>query len=398
MATGSLQKRSKGSWTLKFDVGVDPQTGRRKQQAITVKGTKREAEVRLREVLNSLDNGVFVKPERLTVDKWLDQWLQTYVAPNLSAKTADGYRSIVRHHLTPHLGPIQLQHLTPARANEMYQEILGTGVSAKTCLNVHRVLVRSLNEAVKLQLIVRNPAQSVSTPRAKRKEMVIPTDEQTNGFMEAIESSPFREALILSIYTGLRRGELLGLRWCDLNLEFATLSVNQTLCRVAGRGFVIGPPKTARSRRTIALQPSVCIMLRGLKNRKTAQLTAFGVELKESDLVFSTLDGKPFEPSSLTHACKRIMRKIGCDNARLHDLRHLHASRLLRQGTNIKTIQQRLGHSSIAVTMDIYAHVTPDMEAEAALKFEEGLTFRDQNVINSLERAKVKVKFVSKRP
>lgn len=381
MATGSLKQRSKGSWSLIFDLSPDPATGKRRQKRMTVKGTKKEAEKIMRETLSSIDGGAYIKPEKMTVAQYLNQWLDTYVEPNLSATTSQGYKSIVRHHLIPGLGNTLLQRLEPSHIAKFYSDALESGLSNKTVLNTHRLLSRALNQAVKMQIIVRNPAQAVEPPRYRPKEMSLITDKQMDAFMEEIEGSPFREAFLLSIYTGLRRGELLGLRWRDINLEFATITVNQSLVRVAGKGFIIKEPKTASSRRSIAITPFVCNMLRAAKGKRSQELNSLGGHISENDLIFCRLDdGRPFEPSSMSHAFKRIMRKTNCEGIRLHDLRHYHASWLLREGVNIKVIQQRLGHSNIGTTLNIYGHIMPDQDAEAAMIFERGIMKRRDTV------------------
>ncbi|MDD5095457.1 MAG: tyrosine-type recombinase/integrase [Dehalococcoidia bacterium] len=382
MATGSLKKRAKGSWTARFDV-PDPITGQRKQRTMTIHGTKTEAEKALREMLANMDAGIFIKSSRLTMAEYLRDWLKGY-APSLSPATHRGYRTIVEFHLIPKIGAVPLQQLHPSQINKMYGEIIETGASVKTAKNVHAVLRRALNAAVKQNLLARNPCSGVDAPRYHAPEMGMLSDQQIDAFLEEVEASQFREALTLLLFTGLRRGELLGLRWVDVNLEFMQLSVVQQLQRIPVEGWVIRPPKTKGSKRNIPLLPNMCVMLRNLKDKKKEQLATFGAELKESSLIFGAIDGTPIEPSTLTHSCKKIMKKIGCAELRLHDLRHSFASKLLREGVSIKVVQQMMGHSSISTTLGIYGHITPDMEVEAVKKLERGLKVRDQSVIKSV--------------
>jgi len=198
-------------------------------------------------------------------------------------------------------------------------------------------------------------------------------DEQARLFLEAVAQSPYHELFTVALYTGMRRSELLGLPWKDVDLYLAQLSVTQTLHRLSSGGFIFGKPKTAKSRRTIALPPTVCILLRQLKERQIAERLLLGLRLQDDDLVFSKPDGKPLDPSTITHTFRKIVKKAGLPILRFHDLRHTYASLMLKQGIHPKIVSERLGHSSIGITLDTYSHVMPGLQEAAALRFEEGL-------------------------
>ena len=199
------------------------------------------------------------------------------------------------------------------------------------------------------------------------------TEEQARLFLEAVAESPYHELFTVALYTGMRRSELLGLPWKDVDLYLAQLSVTQTLHRLSSGGFIFGKPKTAKRRRTIALPPTVCILLGQLKERQIGERLLLGLKLQDDDLVFSKPDGKPLDPSIITRTFRKIIKRAGLPSLRFHDLRHTHASLMLKQGIHPKIVSERLGHSSIGITLDTYSHVMPGLQEAAALRFEEGL-------------------------
>lgn len=377
---GHIRKRGKNSWTLWVDRGRDPETRKRRQQTVTVHGTKRDAEKELRVILTKMEEGAYIKPTKLTLGEFLIQWLENYVMTNTSPRTAEGYRVIVRRHLIPNLGMVLLTQLQPSQIQGYYAKALSGekadsngGLSARTVLNIHKVLSEALSHAVKWQILVRNVALAVDPPRPERPETRTFTEEQARLFLQAAVATPYHELFTLALYTGKRRSELLGLHWKDTDLDLAQLSVTQTLHRLAGGGFVLREPKTAKSRRTIALPPSVCILLRQLRERQIGERLLLGLELRDDDLVFAHPDGQPLDPSTITHSFSRIIKKAGIPRIRFHDLRHTHATLMLKQGIHPKIVSERLGHSSIGITLDTYSHVMPGLQEAAALRFEEGL-------------------------
>ncbi len=377
---GHIKQRSKGSWTIWIDFGHDPESGKRKQQTLTVRGSKKDAERELRAVLTRIEGGAYVRPAKLTVGEFLTQWLENYAVTNTSPRTAEGYRVIIHRHLMPNFGALPLSQLHPSHIQGYYAKALSEGradnngkLSAQTVRNIHKVLSEALNHAVKWQILVRNVALAVDPPRPSQSEMATFTEEQARIFLEAVAESPYHELFTVALYTGMRRSELLGLPWKDVDVYLAQLSVTQTLHRLSGRGFVFGKPKTTKSRRTIALPPTVCILLRQLQERQVSERLLLGIKLQDNDLVFSKPDGKPLDPSTITHTFRKIVKSAGLPTLRFHDLRHTHASLMLKQGVHPKIVSERLGHSSIGITLDTYSHVMPGLQEAAALRFEEGL-------------------------
>ncbi len=377
---GHIGQRTKGSWSIVVDVGRDQEAGKRRQQWQTVKGTKRDAERELRAILTRLETGAYIKPTKLTVGEYLEQWLQGYVSSNVGPRTRERYVEIARTHLIPALGSIPLTVLRPQHIQTYYGKALESGrrdgnggLSAQTVQHHHRVLYEALKHAVKHGILVRNVAEAVDPPRPEHKEMAALGPEAANRLLEAMRRSPYYVLFYTDLFTGLRRSELLALRWCYVDLDLASLSVVETLHQLHNREFVFRQPKSKRGRRQIALSPSLALLLRQHRAEQEGTQKLLGLELSPSDLVFSRPDGSPLQPDSITQAFTRLARSIGLQGVRFHDLRHTHATLMLRQGIHPKVVSERLGHSGIAITLDTYSHVLPGLQEAAAQRFEDGL-------------------------
>ncbi len=385
---GHIQKRSKGSWTLWVDLGRDLETGKRKQQTMTVHGSKKDAERELRTVLTRIEGGAYVKPAKLTVGEYLEQWLQSYVNSNVGPRTRERYVEIVHAHLIPALGSIPLIALRSKHIQTYYGKALESGrrdgnggLSAQTVQHHHRVLYEALKHAVKHDILIRNIAEAVDPPRPEHKEMVTLAPEQVNKLLDAVRDTPYYNLFYIAIYTGLRRSELLALRWSHIDLDLATLSVVETLHQLHNREFVFGQPKSKKGRRLVALPPSLAILLMEHKQKQELDRMMLGKLLLPNDLVFSNPDGSPLQPDGITKAFTRIVRSIGLHGVRFHDLRHTHATLMLWQGIHPKIVSERLGHSSIAITLDTYSHVLPGLQEAAAQRFDEGLQMGRSEVL-----------------
>jgi integrase len=377
---GHIKQRSKGSWTLWVDLGRDPETGKRKQQTFTVRGSKKDAERELRAMLTRIEGGAHVKPARMTLREYLEGWLRDYVATNTAPSTADGYSDIIRAHLIPALGSFPLTALQPSHIQTYYGCMLESGrrdgrggLSAQTVRNHHRVLYQALRYAVRHGVLIRNVAEAVDPPRPDGRRIATLEPDDVHPFLNAARETPYHTLFYTAIYTGLRRSELLGLRWRDVDLDLATLSVVQTLHHVPKKGYTFREPKTKRSRRLVDLSPSLAVLLREHQANQELQRKLLGRSLMPDDLVFSFPNGAPLPPNSVTKAFQKLAQSLGLSNIRLHDLRHTHATLMLRQGVHPKVVSERLGHSSVAITLDTYSHVLPGIQAAAARQFDDGL-------------------------
>ena len=384
---GSIRQRGKGSWEICIDTGRDPATGRRLRHFENVRGRKAEAQRRLRELLLSVEQGTYVKFDRLTVAQFLEEWLQDYVATNTAPRTSERYQEIVRVHLIPALGSLPLLSLRPHHIQKYYAEAMESGrrdgkggLSALTVHHHHRVLYEALRYGVKHGILIRNVAEAVDAPRPEHKELAILAASDVQLILDACKETPYYVLFFTLAYTGLRRSELLGLRWEDVDLQKSTLSVVRSLHQLRGGKYIFSEPKTKRSRRQIALSPSLAIVLWEHRLKQEHARKLLGKPLESTDLVFSHPDGRPIRPDSVTRAFPEIAKSVGLRDVRLHDLRHAHATILLQQGVNPKIVQERLGHSSVSTTLDIYSHVLPGLQEAAARQFDESLEVRQKYV------------------
>jgi len=376
---GHIKQRAKGSWSIVLELGRDPATNKRRQQWTTFRGTKRDAERRLAELQHQMDTGSYLKPSRLRVAEFLQQWLKDYAWPNVAPRTAEGYEHIVHQHLIPALGAIPLSQLTPQDLQIYYGEKLASGrrdgkggLSPRTVRHHHVTLHTALQSAVKWGRLTRNPAASVDAPRPRRQEMHTLDEDGMATFLEAARETPYYALFYLALYTGMRRSELLALRWSDIDLDLAKLWVTRSFHRLRDGTGVFQAPKSAKGRRLISLPPSAAGVLREHRDAQEKVHSFMGTDPSDDDLVFAGVGGSPLLPDSVTHAWVKLARRTGLD-VRLHDARHTHATLMLKQNVRPKVVQERLGHASIATTSDIYSHVLPGMQEEAAIGFDRAV-------------------------
>jgi integrase len=379
---GSIIKRGKSSYTIVLNLGTDPHTGKRKQQWVSVKGTKKEAEKKLAELLYQLDTGTFMRPSKTTLAEYLEKWLADYAKPNLSPRGFERYAGIIRKHLIPDMGSITLTQLRPEHLQKHYTARLNSGLSARTVRYHHAVIHKALQTAVKWGLVSRNVADGVDMPRIRRTEMQTWDEDDVNRFLEAAKDNPYYALFYTALYTGMRRSELLGLKWSDVDFILSQVYINRSLHHLKDGSYVFTQPKSAKSRRSIALPPSAILVLK--KHRETQKLerTLLGVPLTDDELVFSQFDGRPLRPNTVTRAWAMLAARAGVKVIRLHDARHTHASLMLKQGIHPKIVQERLGHASIQMTLDTYSHVAPGLQQAAAEGFDRLLNHKKEAVEN----------------
>ncbi|NQT73709.1 MAG: site-specific integrase [Chloroflexi bacterium] len=366
------------SWVIVVELGRDPVTKKRRQQWQSIKGTKKDAEREMRVLLTSLETGTYLKPTKMTLGEYLERWLRDYVQTNVRPKTAEGYVNKINRHILPELGQIPLTDLKPSHIQEFYRLKLESGrvdgeggLGPSTVNQMHRILSASLRHAVKWGLVGRNVAEAVDPPRIPRNEPHTLDSKDVNTLLEAIKGTPYHPVFHLAIYTGLRRSELLGLRWRDIDLDMATLSIVQTRMQLPGGKSFFQEPKTSKGRRQVALSPSSVLMLREYREQQELQSIMAGWVITPDSPVFCYEDGSPILPDTITHVFIKFARKVGLHGVRFHDLRHTHASLMLKQGIHPKVVSERMGHSTVSITLDVYSHVTPGIQQAAALAFEE---------------------------
>ena len=376
---GHIRQRSKGSWEIALDIGRDPSTGKRRQYFGTVRGTKKDAERRLAELLVSVDQGSYINSKRVNLDEYLRQWLDGYVKTNCSTRTLDGYESIMKRHLIPSLGMIPLSQLEPRHIQQYYARALSEGradgkggLSGQSVLHIHRVLFQALNYAVRQGLLVRNIAELVDPPRSRKSKMKTLTPQEVARLLGVAKDTAYYPIIYAAVNTGLREAELLGLCWRDLNLDLASLSISQVLYK--RRGICqFKEPKSEHSRRRLDISPSLALFLREYKVGREADHLLLGKPLREDALVFSNISNVPTDPGTLTHNFARIARRVGLHGVRFHDLRHTFATLMLLAGVHPKIVSEMLVHSSIAFTLDVYSHVVGGWQKAAMKQLDEVL-------------------------
>jgi len=377
---GYVRKRGKNSYSLTVSLGRDPETGKYRQHSETVKSTKAEAEKRLSELLHQLDTGAFMRPGKTTVGDYLERWLADYAQVNLAPRTFEGYRTIINGHLVPGLGQLPLTRLKPEHIQRYYSDMLlqgradGNGaLSPRTVRHHHMVLHKALDTAVKWGLLLRNPADAVTPPRCQQAQWHTLAEGGIHAMLDAAKATPYYALFYVALFTGMRRSEILALRWCDLDLAMCQASVHRALHQLHSGEIVVRPPKSAKGSRMVALTPSTALVLEEHREKQALEAALIGRTVKDDDFVFSTTEGEPFLPNRVTVAWRRLAGRLGMSNIRLHDARHSHASLLLKQGVHPKVVQERLGHSSITLTLDTYSHVAPGLQEAAARRFDEML-------------------------
>lgn len=367
---GNITRRGQRSWRIKFDIGRDAD-GKRRIEYRTVSGKRSEAEAVLADLLTKYGAGDHVEQARHTFGDYLKIWLKAQEA-TAAPKTLERLTEIVDKHLVPALGAHQLQKLTALQIDAYYAEARKTGrrdgkggLSERTLLHHHRVIFGALKHAGKKRLVSRNVAQDADVPSPARADIEALDEAQTAKVIIAAEGSIWYVPILMAATTGMRRGEVLGLRWCDVNLDAGKIHVARSLQEV-GKVLVTKEPKTKESRRAIDLP---ALTLEALKRHRLAQAQlrlSLGLPREEGAYVFADETGGALKPSRLTKAFEYIVRKAKVPKVSLHALRHSHASHLLASGINVKVVSERLGHTSAKTTLDIYAKVLPGMQADAA--------------------------------
>jgi integrase len=360
---GHIIKRG-DSWTAIVDLPPDPATGKRRQKRVTAR-TKREVELQVAELINKAANGGFTDAGKVTVREFFDRWLEA-TAPTLRAATVRRYRDLARLHITGVVGNLKLGKLSPGDVQRLYADRLAAGLSPTSVRHVHGLLHRALGDAVRWGLLPRNVTDSVDPPRRSTPEAKTWDAGQVARVLTAATGDDLEALWRLAVLTGMRRGELLGLRWADVDLDAGALSVRRTMSRGGSSQLEGGEPKTASGKRRVALPASVVESLRRHRVRQLEYRLKAGPAFEDRGLVFANETGGPLHPNSLAIRFRKLIAAAGVPAIRFHDLRHTCATLLLSQGVHPKVVQERLGHADIAMTMNLYSHVTADMQRQAA--------------------------------
>jgi integrase len=364
---GSLRERRPGVWELVVQLPRDPTSARARQLSRTVHGTKREAQRSLATLVSEVSTGRYVATPT-TFGELLDRWLD-HVGDHLSPTTVREYRRLANKLLHPDLGSVPLRRMSTQRIDGYYRRLAHErGLSPASVRHVHAVLRGALGQAVRWGWLPVNPAATASPPRMRRREIQPPLISETRALLAAAEGqdSDFASLLRVLVATGVRRGEVCGLRWSDVDLIAGTAVICRSVASVAG-GTVVKDTKTHAARR-LALDPETVIALEHRRERAEAMASMCRCEIVRDAFVFSSNpDGStPLHPDTVTSGFQRLCRRVGLNGVRLHDLRHLHATQLLAAGIPVRTVSGRLGHANAATTLNVYAHFLDASDRQAA--------------------------------
>jgi integrase len=376
--TGHIRRRGEHSWEMKFDDGHDPATGRRLIRYHSFKGTKRDAERKLTELLKARDDGAYVESSKVTLGEFLDRW-ETWAAGQVSAKTLERYKELGKLYVRPHLGAARIQKLKTVNFAELYGVLQkpeaeqGTGLSPRTVGHVHRLLHRVFGHAVKWGVTANNPVTSADPPVVERTEIEILGPAQIKAVLLGLKGRPLYPIAVLGLATGMRRGELAALRWKDADLDGGKVRIEQSLEQTKG-GLRFKAPKTKAGRRAVTVPPSVVSELRVHWRRQQEHRLALGLgKASDDDLVFARPDSSPYPPDSLTFDWARTVRRLKLPIVTFHALRHTHASQLIASGLDVVTVSRRLGHSNPTVTLGVYGHLFTNTDDRAATVVEAAM-------------------------
>ena len=371
---GHIRKRG-NKWAVIVDVGLD-QNGQRKQRWHSGFDTKGAASRALTEILGRVLAGAYVEPSKVSLSSFMREWLEA-ARVSLRLSTWQSYRTNVEAYVIPRLGTTPLQAVTPAMLNNLYADLLASGrarqpgpLSARTVRYTHTIIRKALATAVQWDRLTRNPAEQATAPRHHTPKMTCWTAEELRTFLKHVEDDRLYAAWVLAATTGLRRGELLGLRWQDVDLDalpHGRIAITQALLAVRNR-LSFSEPKTRSSRRSVALDQWTQQALQVHRACQREERMETGIRAN-NDLVFTREDGEPLHPDLFSRdAFQRHARAAGLPRIRFHDLRHSYATLALQAGVPAKVVSDRLGHSTISITLDTYSHVLPGLQEDAAEK------------------------------
>ncbi|HEY8601215.1 MAG TPA: tyrosine-type recombinase/integrase [Thermomicrobiales bacterium] len=355
---GSIYQRADGTWRAQALLNG-------KRHGVSAK-TRREAQTKLRQLLGEAERGILPPAEKITLNDHIERWLETVVRHSVRPRTLKSYRDLTRLYILPTLGARKLVQLQPADVQRLYSVLLDRGLAPKTVRNVHAALRRSLKQAVDWNLTPRNVATLVEAPRIKREEVVALTAQQAQVLLTIARGGRWEALITIALTTGMRIGEVLGLRWGDVDLAIGSLRVQRQI----GQDGVFSEPKTAKGRRTIDLPASSVVTLKEHRRQQTEARLLAGPAWHHDDLLFCTHAGKPLSQRNVLRAFKTLLTQGDLPDVPFHALRHTHATLLLSQGIHPKVVQERLGHATIAMTLDIYSAYVPSMGRDAADKLD----------------------------
>lgn len=360
-AAGSIRQRPDGRWEARYTV-----EGKRK----SVYGeTQKEVRQKLTAIQADIDNGIYQAPTKLTLSAWLDTWQKDYLG-DVKPRTVDSYKNTVRLHILPAIGKVKIQSLSTVQIQTFYNGLQRAGLSAKTIKNIHGVLHRALNDALSIGLIRFNPCTACKLPKVMKPEISPFDEKQIAAFLNAVRGHKYENLFILTLFCGLRQGEVLGLSWDCVNSGVITINKQLQRARDGSHSYLLAPTKNNKARYIKPAQTVLDALQREKVKQKLAKLQAGPAWNNDKNLVFTDEFGHSLSAQTVYLHFKKVAAGIGAPQARFHDLRHSYAVLALKAGDDIKTVQSNLGHHTAAFTLDTYAYVTEQMKQESADRME----------------------------
>lgn len=380
---GTITALKEGRWQGRVRY-INPNTGEKLRKAVYGK-TQKEVREKLKAFIKEIEKGVIPNNGKITFGEWLESWLEEHVKRTRRLTTWENYETITRVHIKPCIGQIQISKLQARDLQTMYNQKLDNGrvdqkggLSGKTVGLIHLVCSMALEQAVKEGIISRNVADLVTKPKKVKKEIHPMSEEQIREFLIMCKDDRMFTAFYLLLSTGIRRGELLGLKWEDIDFENGRMCIQRSLAKTNTQRAQFHEPKTTRSKRMIPLTTDVVKELKKHKERQAEEKEKLGAAYSENCMVFCREDGIPIYPDVLDNRFHKILARAGLPHFRVHDLRHTFATMMLKQDVHAKIVQEILGHSTISVTLDTYSHVLPGMKEESMKKMQAVVVFGEQ--------------------
>ena len=364
---GTIRQRKDGRWEARYSCGYNPKTGQPIRKSVYGL-TQKEVREKLTSTIKSIDDNTYIAPSAITVESWLDTWLKEYVKSSVKLLTFTSYDTISRVHIKPTLGRIKLQALKAPQIQALYNSLLAEGKSPKTIKNIHGVLHKALDKAVKIGYITTNPASVCDIPRIEKKEIKPLNTDDISRFIKRLQTEEYKNLYLTTLFTGMREGEVLGLTWDCVDFERGTITINKQLQKekTSGAKYYIAETKTSKIR-VLTPAPYVMSLLKEEQTKQKQNRLRLGYLWDNPlNLVFTTETGRYIAFSTVYKRFKRIVAELGVPDAMFHDLRHTYATLALQEGDDIKTVQTALGHSTVSTTLDIYSHTTETMKEKSS--------------------------------
>ncbi|MDD4834009.1 MAG: site-specific integrase [Lutispora sp.] len=378
----SIYQRTDGRWSTTISIGIDEKSNKPIRKTIYGK-TKNDVLYKLDEIKKTLEESNKSDFSNVTLSQWLDIWLYDYIKPSIRPTTFSSYESISRIHIKPHIGHLLLKDLKAEHIQRLFNEKANNGrydglggLSTRTIKYIHFLIKSALSQAIKMGFLDKNVAEATVLPRMVKKDIRVLTLIEQSKFLSTVAGDRLSAAFILDLSTGLRQGELLALKWGDINFEENYIRVRRTIIRTnifnkdkeSTSQLIFQDPKTKAGKRFVPYPDNISNVLSEHKHRQISEKIKAGSLYEDNDFVFCTELGKPIEPRNFTRKFYKLAKKAGLQDINLHALRHTYATRLLEMNEHPKVVQELLGHSSITVTLDIYSHVMPEIKKSAANK------------------------------